>query len=400
MLLLFCILQGLAYIEVPIKTTRNPISKIYKTSLIDKSKVQDYYFMQYYAEFSIGTPPQNLTLILDTGSSWAWIPSINCSCHRSNNRFSSSDSSTFKSLNEEHYIEYGQGNIQGTLSTDIFSIGPFSAQNMGFLLVSSDSELESLHSDGLLGLGLKKPSDNYEVFIKTLVSQSIISSPIFSFFFSQRIDSNDNYMTIGGFDEEKTTNKTRQRIKINPEKGYWLSELEDLKISNLTINLYDQVIFDTGTSAIYGPKNIIKQVLELIIQYKNCELDEFYRCKCEQTDIEKFENLILNVDGNELLISPKSYVYYEDNFCYIMISGSEYTFWILGQPVFREYYSVHYMDGVYIDLYRQDNWVPNEEEDNGTYYVIFCIVAFLAIVFVCCGIRDDADDSEYIRLRR
>lgn len=78
----------------------------------------NYMDAQYYGTIEIGTPPQEFTVIFDTGSSNTWVPSKKChslACYL-HNRYDSSDSETFERDPREFAIRYGSGAVEGFIS--------------------------------------------------------------------------------------------------------------------------------------------------------------------------------------------------------------------------------------------------------------------------------------------
>jgi hypothetical protein len=78
----------------------------------------NYMDAQYYGTIAIGTPPQEFTVIFDTGSSNTWIPSKKCTslaCYL-HNRYDSSESETYESDERDFAIRYGSGAVEGYIS--------------------------------------------------------------------------------------------------------------------------------------------------------------------------------------------------------------------------------------------------------------------------------------------
>lgn len=78
----------------------------------------NYMDAQYYGTIEIGNPPQEFTVIFDTGSSNTWIPSKKChslACYL-HNRYDSSESETYEHDSREFAIRYGSGAVEGFIS--------------------------------------------------------------------------------------------------------------------------------------------------------------------------------------------------------------------------------------------------------------------------------------------
>ena len=117
---------------------------------------------QYHGSLFLGSDRQEMSFILDTGSSWMWIPDYQCPLEEcSGFRYNSAESDTFKKSSKMIDIVYGRGYVEGYLAEDQItymkepSANRQIADKMHFLVVYHAQELEGLVSDGLLGLAPK-----------------------------------------------------------------------------------------------------------------------------------------------------------------------------------------------------------------------------------------------------
>lgn len=94
----------------------------------------DYVNAQYFAEITLGTPPQSFAVILDTGSSNLWVPSTRCSsiaCYL-HKKYDATASSTYVANGTEFKIQYGSGSLEGVISNEVLNIGDLEIKGQDF----------------------------------------------------------------------------------------------------------------------------------------------------------------------------------------------------------------------------------------------------------------------------
>ncbi|KAL0603747.1 Chymosin [Plecturocebus cupreus] len=79
---------------------------------------------QYFGKIYIRTLPQEFTVVIDTGSSDLWVPSVYCNSDACENhhRFDPSKSSTFQNMDKSLSIQHGTGSMQGLLGYDTVTV--------------------------------------------------------------------------------------------------------------------------------------------------------------------------------------------------------------------------------------------------------------------------------------
>mmetsp|Transcript_7709 Transcript_7709/g.10954 ORF Transcript_7709/g.10954 Transcript_7709/m.10954 type:complete len:580 (-) Transcript_7709:439-2178(-) len=373
-------------------TGKFPASDIY---------LKDYEDCEYIAEMTIGTPPQQFTVIPDTGSSNLWVPSISCeeckcspedlnsgACKK-HNSYDSTKSSTWKGVKDEaskrltYSIQYGSGSCSGIVSEDVISFGGQSVPNQRFgeALDEPDDVFAQSDFDGILGLawdtiavdGLQTPVDH--------MIMNGLSNPEqqkFSFYLkSQTDDDNHGDLYLGGTHctDPGCVYRYTGPIRYVPlsETTYWQFDLDNILVggkplgNNTPQTLVErpflppsaprataeepytpvqhdkaQAIADSGTSLIAGPPEIISAMNMMICGQAECE-----PLPCElKAENSKAPDVTFTIGNYNYTLTPQDYIMeFEDMGQKVCISSFTpieigMPLWILGDTFMRKFFTV------------------------------------------------------------
>ncbi|KAK9473987.1 aspartic peptidase domain-containing protein [Dipodascopsis tothii] len=308
----------------------------------------NYVNAQYFTEIELGTPAQTFKVILDTGSSNLWVPSVSCgsiACYL-HEKYDSSKSSTYKKNGTSFEIQYGSGSMSGFVSNDLLKIGDLTIKGQDFAEATQEPGLAFAFGrfDGILGMGYPSISVNGMVppFFKA-VDQGLLDSPVFSFYLGDtNVDENNGGVaTFGGVDESYYTGEL---IKLPVRRqAYWEVVLDSISFGDQTAELENTgAIVDTGTSLIAVPSSIAEILNMQIGAKKNWQGQ--YTVDCSVRD--KLPDVTFSLAGHDFKIGPTDYVMEISGSCISAFMGMDFPepvgpLVILGDAFLRRWYSVY-----------------------------------------------------------
>nr|XP_040141214.1 beta-secretase 1 isoform X2 [Ictidomys tridecemlineatus] len=190
----------------------------------------------YYVEMTVGSPPQTLNILVDTGSSNF---AVGAAPHPFLHRYYQRQlSSTYRDLRKGVYVPYTQGKWEGELGTDLVSIphGPNVTvrANIAAITESDKFFINGSNWEGILGLAyaeIARPDDSLEPFFDSLVKQTHVPN-LFS-------------LQLCG-------------------TGFPLNQSEVLASVGGSMYNYDKSIVDSGTTNLRLPKKVFEAAVKSI----------------------------------------------------------------------------------------------------------------------------------------
>ncbi|KAJ2988530.1 hypothetical protein NUW58_g3924 [Xylaria curta] len=216
----------------------------------------------WLAPVSVGTPPQELFVDLDTGSTDSWFFSTETEDSEVNGQalWDPSKSSTSALIPGCSWsIIYGDWSTSsGTCYTDTFALGNLSIPNMTIESANSVSSMftESSYMSGLVGLAwpdLKQTTPPQKALIEFL--PDVLDKPVFTVDF--RHNSSDGSFNFGYINHDLHDSEIVY-TSVDTSEGFWGVRHTAFGISgeNLTYSFLTPktVIVDTGTTLLFAPE--------------------------------------------------------------------------------------------------------------------------------------------------
>ncbi|KAJ7491018.1 acid protease [Mycena latifolia] len=317
--------------------------------------------LQWYGDIQLGTPPQNFTVVFDTGSPSLEVPGTACGAACANQRqFNSSASSTFEDEFFDTTITFGTGvgvdpvngsNWQMSLHfvADSLTVAGLTVPFGGFYLITNQTPTFLPDPfDGIMGLS---PGAG-DLFT------SAGYAAMFGMFFTPHSEGGAGELTLGGVDSTKFSDPILYSPLVN---GDWqLSSLGIFVNGEMASSLNKTVplIFDSGTSNMLFTEPIALAIYSMISPdiVANPAEPGTYGIACDRIislpaviDI-TFAGIAgqgafnLTIPSSELSSGP-----FESNpeLCQMLINVSE-GFNLVGLSLLKHYYSVWDIDGMRI----------------------------------------------------
>lgn len=313
-----------------------------------KLPLKQFMGAQYFADISLGTPPQQFKVVLDTGSANLWVPSVQCksiACHL-HSKYNHGASSTYTEVGNKFEIQYGSGSMKGFESSDTLRIADLTVRNITFAEATEEPGMAFVFGrfDGILGLAYPSISVNGIVppFVE-MVYQGLVDEPKFGFWLRGADSDTGGEMDIGGANPAHFKGELKAAPVIR--KAYWEVSLSNVSINNVPIKGMSSggsAAIDTGTSLIVMNSKVAAQLNANIGAKRNWMGQYFVDCD----KLSQLGDLKFKLGEHEFSLGPEDYTLNVQGKCMSVFAGMDLPgplkdMWIVGDAFLRKYYTVY-----------------------------------------------------------
>jgi hypothetical protein len=253
----------------------------------------------YYVNASVGTPGQEVQLVLDTGSSDVWFFGPNsCDMKTSDclgGTYDPSKSSSVYTYSPEgtFSIQYGTAgsNVTGNYIRDTFSVGQAKVTNLTMAYATYAAYVPT----GIMGVGfdtnealVAEGGQPYPNFIDVLQAENVISTKAYSLWLND-LESSTGSCLFGGYDTKKFTGELLT-VPIQPDSQSGMLTSMTVAWTGLSVttrsgtkqisssNLPSAALLDSGTTVTIIPDDIYTELVTFFQAVEDSQGDVLVKC--------------------------------------------------------------------------------------------------------------------------
>jgi hypothetical protein len=160
--------------------------------------------MQFFGEIAIGTPPQKLTVVFDTGSGNLVVKGSHCHpCQDAKKKgYSESKSSSATASFVEFNTDYGSGAAAGKCIHETVTLGGFKGPDVLVAVAEQEAaRFRVFQFDGIFGLSMTvEPGHRQDIFGQICEANAGMSC-VFSIYLTPKQNQPGSVLTIGGYNK-------------------------------------------------------------------------------------------------------------------------------------------------------------------------------------------------------
>ena len=366
------------------------------------------------APVKVGTPEQEMNLVIDIGSSRTWI---------SDQSFKKGDSSSFSESNDLEEREQYDFKYSGNAATETFTLANKKLENFKFLLVNN---LQNTKMQGALSLGHEYDSKH-----KSLVYEmSHVCNTFYNMFLFQFGEGDEGELLIGDITEDQkrkyqyinkclflkggsAEDQIKWRCELTQifiggiedfptfrdnmmeQTGYYISKTD----YNKMIDVAEPVVFETIFDKIYVPKKTMEYLRDNYLKNLNdgnklCSYNDNgnkVKVTCSRDEVSRLKRLNFVLSEKTALAFPSDSLFScgnNDRCEFLVQYDDRYKGYIFGLPVFKLYYiTFDYNNRDLIFFGKSDKYLVRIPFNIGTSILTVIIwILIVAIVFMLLGL--------------
>lgn len=328
----------------------------------------------YLCNVTLGTPPQSVELILDTGSSDLWCNSPNSTLCSSSSKpcsgygmYDPSSSSTEHYVSSKFNISYADGSsASGVYLTDTLHIGGVTIEHFQFGVGYNSSSPQ-----GVLGIGYKtnevqvtrageKPYANLP---QAMVNNGLVNATAYSLWLND-LNSNTGTVLFGGVNAKKYYGEL-QTLPILPIDGIYSEFI--IALTGVSVNsashsksisssdLPTAVLLDSGSTLSYLPDPVAHHIYKALnVTYQSSAGVGFVPCSYANRDLNvtyTFSSPAIDVSISELVLNSGDTTFSDGSpACIFGIVPAGNSQCVLGDTFLRSAYVVYDLNSNEISL--------------------------------------------------